>query len=50
MEGTQYKTKEYCFNRNYFFWYFLMKAKKFRPDYDYYKSIKRDIEHITNLL
>ena len=46
----QYRTKEYSFNRNYFFWYFLMKAKKFRPDYDYYKSIKRDIEHITNLL
>lgn len=33
-----------------FFWYFLMKAKKFRLDYDYYKCIRDDIDKITNLL
>lgn len=33
-----------------FFYYFLMKAKKFRLDYSYYKMIRHDIENITNAL
>lgn len=36
-------------NQSFFFW-FLMKAKKFRLDYDYYKCVKEDIKEITNLL
>lgn len=32
-----------------FYWYFLMKAKKIRLDYDYYKDIRNTINHITNL-
>lgn len=36
---------------NYSFrWYFLMKVKKFRPSYNYYRDVRDSIEHITNLL
>ena len=31
-----------------FFWYFLMKAKKIRLDYEYYKNIKININYIIN--
>ena len=31
-----------------FSWYFLMKAKKIRLDYGYYKNIKDNINHIMN--
>lgn len=33
-----------------FFWWFLMKAKKFRMDFDYYKCVKNEIKEITKLL
>jgi hypothetical protein len=31
-----------------FSWYFLMKAKKIRLDYEYYMNIKNDINYIIN--
>lgn len=31
-----------------FYWYFLMKAKKIRLDYDFYKNIKDNINYIMN--